>query len=364
MPRLSSRALVLASVAGLGCSGAAEPSTGSQGAGPQTHGGGNDPTQADAGGGGSDSGQPPAPCEPGSVQTCLMGDGTTTSIQTCDEDASRHTSWGACDGPTSCTSPQSCTTASGQPGASCEGAACTPIGTCDPTARMPTGGFCFECHCYCLVSSGAWQTYTTSCNTPLVLAFGGERVEFTRASGAFDLVGARASVDTDWVSAATPWLALDLDGDGAIDDGREIFGSMTVLPDGSRAKNGFEALAALDADGDGRITARDPAFARLLVWRDTDQDRTSSARELESAGDAGLVSIDLGYRDVPMCTGGSCEVERARFVFRDARGQERRGDVVDVHTRRAERGRGRGRPLSGPPPSPPPSTRPPARRTP
>jgi hypothetical protein len=330
---LSSLAIPLASFAGLGCSGAVEPSTGSQGSGQQGHlGGGNgNQSSADAGGGGHDSGPPPVTCVPGSVQTCLTGEGTTTSVQTCTEDANGQTGWGACDGPTSCATPQSCTTASGQPGASCDGAACVAIGSCDPTAGAPTGGFCMECPCYCLVSDGAWQTVTPPCNTPLVLAFGGERVEFTRASGSFDVVGGEASVDTDWVSAATPWLAIDLDGDGAVDDGRELFGSMTVLPDGTRARNGFEALVALDDDGDGRITASDPAFARLLVWRDRDQDRRSSARELQSASDAGLVAIELGYRDVPMCRGGSCEVERAHFVFRDARGRERRGDVVDVH---------------------------------
>jgi hypothetical protein len=172
------------------------------------------------------------------------------------------------------------------------------------------------------------------CGTPLVLAFDGERVEFTRAAGAFDVMGLAMSVDTDWVSAATPWLAVDLDGDGAIDDGRELFGSMTQLPDGSRARNGFQALAALDADGDGRVTSSDPAFSRLLVWTDANQDRRSSSGELRSADAAGLVAIDLAYRDVPTCRGGSCEVERARFVFRDASGREREGDVIDVHLAR------------------------------
>ena len=80
-----------------------------------------------------------------------------------------------------------------------------------------------------------------------------------------DRVKFASTVDNDWVGAETPWLALDRNGNGLIDDGRELFGSMTELPDGRRAPNGFAALAALDDDGDGRITARDAAFARLLV---------------------------------------------------------------------------------------------------
>lgn len=31
---------------------------------------------------------------------------------------------------------------------------------------------------------------------------------------------------------------------------------------------------------------------------------------------------------------GNCEIERARFVFRDANGIEREGSVVDVHLAR------------------------------
>jgi hypothetical protein len=173
---------------------------------------------------------------------------------------------------------------------------------------------------------------SSSWGTPLVLAFVGDPVRFTNASGDFDLAGREASVDTDWVSSQTPWLAMDRNDNGSIDDGSELFGSMTDLPDGHRAPNGFVALAALDDDGDGRITARDAAFGRLLVWRDANQDRRSQPSELTPAADAGLVSIDLGYRVEPRCDGDDCEIERARFVFR-AGAEERTGEVIDVHLR-------------------------------
>ena len=360
----------------LGCSGAVETSTGSTGGGQQTgggsnagggggggggtgggtgttgggtssggtHGGGGGTGDHDAGSsnpgtldsgtaneaGTEDSGPTHAgECEPGTVQSCSLSDGSG-SIQSCDEDHGTF-AWGPCGSLSACSAPQSCTTAAGAQGASCDGSECVAVGSCNPTVELPPSGLCTECQCVCLVSEGKWNTTMPPCNTPLVLAFDGERVEFTRAAGAFNLVGGEVSVDTDWVSAATPWLALDLDGNGSIDDGRELFGSMTVLPDGSRARNGFDALSALDADGDGRITASDPAFAHLVLWRDADQDRRSNSRELRPASADGLVAIDLGYRNVPRCSGGSCEVERAHFVFRDALGRERQGDVVDVH---------------------------------
>ncbi len=168
--------------------------------------------------------------------------------------------------------------------------------------------------------------------TPLVLSFDGAPVEYLvdREHG-FDVDGARSLV-TDWPTARTPWLALDRDGDGRIGDGSELFGSMTVLSSGQRARNGFVALRELDADGDGRITPNDPGFASLLVWSDRDGDRRSSPGELAPAGSLELLSIDLDYSVRPRCDPrGNCEMERAPFQYRDAAGVVRTGSVVDVH---------------------------------
>lgn len=170
------------------------------------------------------------------------------------------------------------------------------------------------------------------CNTPLVLSFDSAPVEFVAGHDrSFDLNGARSQV-TDWPTARTPWLALDRDGNGAIDDGSELFGSMTVLSSGRRAPNGFVALRELDADGDGRITPSDPGFSRLVVWSDRDGDRRSSAVEIAPASTFELLSIDLDYVIDPRCDlRGNCEVERASFRYRDAAGIERTGAVVDIH---------------------------------
>jgi hypothetical protein len=137
---------------------------------------------------------------------------------------------------------------------------------------------------------------------------------------------------TDWPTARTPWLAIDRDGSGAIEDGRELFGSMSPVREGGRARNGFVALRELDSNGDGRITADDPGFARLLVWSDRDGDRRSGAAELSSAASWEIVSIDLDYVSAPVCDArGNCGVERAAFKFRDAAGVVRTGTVIDVH---------------------------------
>jgi hypothetical protein len=177
-----------------------------------------------------------------------------------------------------------------------------------------------------------WSTCEMSAgSTPLVLSFDSAPVTFSASAASFDLTGTM-SVVTDWPTSATPWLALDRNGNGAIDGGSELFGSATVLRGGDRATNGFIALAELDANGDGRITKDDPAFTSLVVWSDRDGDRASSAGEIAPLASFKLVSIDVAYTNAPRCdTRGNCEIERAGFRFVDAAGVERGGTVIDVH---------------------------------
>jgi hypothetical protein len=182
-----------------------------------------------------------------------------------------------------------------------------------------------------------WTNCTPSSSavgTPLVLSFDRAPVQFAASaeSFGFDLTGTM-SVATDWPTARTPWLALDRDGNGRIDDGSELFGSATLLPRGGRAANGFIALRELDDNGDGQITALDAGFARLLLWSDRDGDRVSTNGELAPASSSKLISIELGYTtDAPRCDArGNCEIERATFQYMDEAGVPRRGDVIDVH---------------------------------
>jgi hypothetical protein len=172
---------------------------------------------------------------------------------------------------------------------------------------------------------------SSSSTTPLVVSFGAP-VSFVASIGDF-AIDPRASVSTDWVAAETPWLALDRNGNGRIDDGGELFGSATVLASGAFASNGFVALAELDANHDGRLTPADPAFARLLLWSDHNGDRVSQPDELMTVDAAALHVIDLAFERSPACDArGNCAVERATMRYGSA-GVERTGAVIDVHLR-------------------------------
>ncbi len=156
------------------------------------------------------------------------------------------------------------------------------------------------------------------CNTPLVPAFDEAPVVFTEAPGDFAIGVSRR---TQWVSSATPWLVLDADGSGCIESERELFGVA------NGAANGFDELGRLDANGDGRLDALDPSFARLALWYDRDQDRTCTPNEVVSLDTAGVVAIDLGYTPRGPSRGRSFEGERSTFVRRDGS----RGRVIDVY---------------------------------
>ncbi len=53
-------------------------------------------------------------------------------------------------------------------------------------------------------------------------------------------------------------MALDLNGDGKINDGSELFGT--------KSGDGFKDLAKYDADGNGWIDEADPIWEKLLIW--------------------------------------------------------------------------------------------------
>jgi hypothetical protein len=131
--------------------------------------------------------------------------------------------------------------------------------------------------------------------SPLLLDLDGNgiRTLSVEAGVRFDLFGDGAPLQTGWVGPGDGLLAFDRNGDGIINDGGELFGTATTLPDGSTASDGFAALAALDQDGNGRIDAADPAFGQLRVWVDANADGISQAAELLTLQQAGVAALGV-----------------------------------------------------------------------
>lgn len=131
-------------------------------------------------------------------------------------------------------------------------------------------------------------------------------------SGGFELTGLDQAVhfdlDADGENETVSWtdgtgddafLVLDRNANGQIDDGTELFGTVTPQPE-SGVPNGFIALGVYDLEGhggngDGWISEADETFDELRLWLDSNHDGVSQAVELETLSSAGVLAIDLEY---------------------------------------------------------------------
>jgi len=143
--------------------------------------------------------------------------------------------------------------------------------------------------------------------SPLVLDLNGDGVQTLHwaANTHFDIDGDGDLDNVGWVGDGDGLLALDRNGDGLINDGGELFGEATRLADGSKADDGFAALAELDSNADGRISADDALFSSLRVWVDANQDGTSQAGELYNLSSLGIVSINLDAEQTSQVDNGN-----------------------------------------------------------
>jgi hypothetical protein len=134
----------------------------------------------------------------------------------------------------------------------------------------------------------------------------------------FDYKGDGFAEKSGWVSPGEGLLCMDRNGNGAIDDGSELFGGQTPLPNGQLAANGFQALATLDSNHDGKIDSQDPAYSQLRVWVDSDTDGVSQPGELQTMPQVGITSIDLNWTTVNTIDAqGNIEYSVGSFQYTD-----------------------------------------------
>lgn len=133
---------------------------------------------------------------------------------------------------------------------------------------------------------------------PLVLDLGGDGLSTLALADA----GVRFDLDADGVREACGWigpsealLVRDLNGDGQINSGLELFGDHTQLANGQRAAHGFAALAELDGNGDGLIDGRDAGWSELGLWRDGDSDGDLDPGEWLGLAEADVTALDLAF---------------------------------------------------------------------
>jgi hypothetical protein len=117
---------------------------------------------------------------------------------------------------------------------------------------------------------------------PLVINFNGLAAQLSEQRFAFDLNSDGQAEQINAPTAGSGFLALDLNGDGSINNGSELFGANTG--------NGFSELAQYDSDHNSWIDENDAVFQQLQVWT-KDASGNDQLNSLASMG-VGAISLD------------------------------------------------------------------------
>ena len=141
---------------------------------------------------------------------------------------------------------------------------------------------------------------------PVIIDLDGDGFALTSVQNGvkFDFFANHKPVQTSWTAPGTDagWLVMDLNGNGKIDNGFEMFSNLTQQPGKAVTHVGFKALAQWDlpgngGNGDGQIDQNDKVFSRLRLWVDKNHNGISEPGELLTMDQAGISAISLNYQD-------------------------------------------------------------------
>jgi Ca2+-binding RTX toxin-like protein len=141
---------------------------------------------------------------------------------------------------------------------------------------------------------------------PVALDLDGDGIELVReeASNAyFDIKGSGFKNHVGWVGADDGFLAIDVNGDGKIDQAKELsFALWTDAPNDSDM-DGLRAV--FDTNRDGKISSADEQFSKLRIWQDKNGDGVTDAGELKTLAQAGIANLSLTVAATQWSSGGN-----------------------------------------------------------
>ena len=115
-----------------------------------------------------------------------------------------------------------------------------------------------------------------------------------KASVAFDADGSGLSARWTWTSRKAAWLVIDQKGDRNVTSALQMFGSVTFW---MFWDNGYQPLAALDDNHDGRLTGEE--LRGLALWHDANSNGISDPGEVRPVASHGIVEISCAGTSHP-----------------------------------------------------------------
>lgn len=131
--------------------------------------------------------------------------------------------------------------------------------------------------------SVAWRAAGGVLMDPLVFSFDCDLRMLSNKSFHFDLDSDGQDDESFSLQPGSGFLALDLNDDGLVNNGTELFGPTTG--------HGFLELAKHDFDANGWIDENDPVFSKLRIWKPGGPEGT----ELIGLAEAGIGAISLTH---------------------------------------------------------------------
>lgn len=111
------------------------------------------------------------------------------------------------------------------------------------------------------------------------------------ASVAFDADGSGLKHKWTWITKDAGWLVIDHNRKGKITSAIQMFGNVSYW---MFWDNGYQALSALDVDGDGWLTGKE--LDGLAIWHDKNGDGICDPGEVKSLADWGIVGLSCRYQ--------------------------------------------------------------------
>ena len=106
----------------------------------------------------------------------------------------------------------------------------------------------------------------------------------------FDADGSGLRREWTWITADAGWLVYDANGSGSTGSALQWFGNVTFWLFWS---NGYEAMNALDDDGDGELAGAE--LRHLAVWHDRNRNGLSEAGEVQPLAAHHITALSCRY---------------------------------------------------------------------